>query len=273
MNNHKVIIPFVELIKRSAHYVLFNFSFLVRLLALPVLILAGMQLWARDYNTSVQLVLLFLSSFVGVSCCRRIILNEQSRFSAAMLGYTLRYLLTYLLLSLLLFGPGILVLMGVYVFGGAAQQEQFAALASGKIGMEDAAGILIWPLIAIIVSSVFCARLRIALAASAVGDREVGLKTAFLISRGNTWRLCGGLILLSLPIQILTMLTIRIFSVIPAAGIFAGVVWGFVDVCFKASFDAHAYQYFIYFYHKQIEDAEDSAARNLVEDEIKRRRD
>ena len=58
-----------------------------------------------------------------------------------------------------------------------------------------------------------------------------------------------------------------------AVGIIAGAALSLVDICLKASFDAHAYQYFTYFYHKRTEDEEAMAARTLVEEEIKHRRD
>lgn len=280
MNNPKIVIPFWEVIKRSFNYVFLNFSSVSRLIAVPFLVMAGGQMLFKSQGMLLQLVLLLLTAFVGVSWSRLVILNEQPRFSKVLVGCIFRYLLNYLGIALLLLCPGILVLMGMYVFGDAAQQEQFALLAAGKGSLEGSARILIWPLVTVIVSSLICARLRLSLAAAAVEDREIGLINAFRISRGNTWRIYGGLIIIGLPVQILYVLVVQMVVVMPqgnqffsAVGIIAGAALSLVDICLKASFDAHAYQYFTYFYHKRTEDEEAMAARTLVEEEIKHRRD
>ena len=77
MNNPKIVIPFWEVIKRSFNYVLLNSSSVVRLIAIPVLVMAGGQMLFKSQGMLLQLVLLFLTAFVGVSWSRLVILNEQ----------------------------------------------------------------------------------------------------------------------------------------------------------------------------------------------------
>ena len=172
MNNPKIVIPFWEVIKRSFSYGSIKCASVSRLIAVPVVVMAGGQMRFKAQGMLLQLVLLLLTAFVGVSWSRLVILNEQPRFSKVLVGCIFRYLLNYLGIALLLLCPGILVLMGMYVFGDAAQQEQFALLAAGKGSLEGSARLLILPLVTGIVSSLICARLRLSLAAAAGENRE-----------------------------------------------------------------------------------------------------
>lgn len=80
MNNPKIVIPFWEVIKRSFNYVFLNFSSVSRLIAVPFLVMAGGQMLFKSQGMLLQLVLLLLTAFVGVSWSRLVILNEQPPF-------------------------------------------------------------------------------------------------------------------------------------------------------------------------------------------------
>ena len=105
------------------------------------------------------------------------------------------------------------------------------------------------------------------------------MRQSFLLTEGNTWRIFGGLLITGLPAQIMYIVLMQISVILPPSNLavlsvlFLSAIVSGLDICIKASFDAHMYQYFAYFYHKQIEDAEAAAATNLVEEKIKHRRD
>ena len=278
MNNSKILIPFWELIRRSMSYVLFNYTTLLRMIFVPVLLMFSTQILLKQ-NILSQFVTLVLMSYLGVACCRKIVLNEHSRLNSEYFRYMLTYLLRYLGITLLIIIPGIIVLVVTYSSSDEATKIAVIDIVSGRSSIETGINVLFWPLIATFVSAVYCARLRISLAGAAVNDQDIDIRQSFMLTAGNTWRIFGGLFIMGLPIQIMYIVLMQVSAILPQSNVVILVMLllsaflSGIDICVKASFDAHTYQYFAYFYHKQIEDAEAAAAKTLVEEEIKRRRD
>ena len=278
MNNSPITIPFVELIRRSLSYVVYNFSVLFKMMLVPVLLMFVVQLLLKQ-NLISQFVILILMSYLGVGCCRKIVLNEAPVLSAEYFRNMLIYLLRYMGITLLMLIPGMIVLGVVYSSGEDATRAAVIEILAGRSNLETGINVLFWPLIAILIAGIYCARLRISLAGAAVNDQDIDMRQSFLLTEGNTWRIFGGLLITGLPAQIMYIVLMQISVILPPSNLavlsvlFLSAIVSGLDICIKASFDAHMYQYFAYFYHKQIEDAEAAAATNLVEEKIKHRRD
>ena len=278
MNNSRIIIPFWELIRRSLSYVVFNYTILLRLMIIPVLLMFSLQLLLKQ-NVISQFVILIVMSYLGVGCCRRVVLNEAPELTSEYFRNMLIYLLRYMGITLLMIIPGIIVLGIIYSSGDDSTRSAVVDVWGGRSNLETGINVLFWPLMAILVAAVYCARLRISLAGAAVNDQDIDIRQSFVLTEGNTWRIFGGMLITGLPVQIMYIILMQISAILPQSNVMILVILlvsaflSGIDICIKASYDAHMYQYFAYFYHKQIEDAEAAAATNLVEDEIKRRRD
>ena len=279
MNNSKIIIPFGELVNRSLSYVMYNFAVLFKMMIVPVLLMFAVQLLLPKLGISL-FVMMIISSYIGVACCRKIVLNESPVLSADYFRYMLVYLLRYLGISLLIFSVGSIFLGIVYLFGDEVAKTTVIGILQGKApGLDASITIYFYLLIALLVAAFYSVRLRLSLASAAVNDQDINMLQAFQISKGNTWRLFGGFILANIPVLVIYFILLKLAMYLPdnllwgLVFAFLGTIANGIDICIKASFDAHVYQYFAYFYHKQIEDAEAAAAKQLVEEEIKRRRD
>lgn len=278
MNNSKIIIPFGELVNRSLSYVVYNYAILFKMMIVPVLLMFAVQLLLPKLGLSMFIVMI-ISSYLGVACCRKIVLNEEPVLSADYFRYMLVYLLRYLGISLLIFSVGSIFLGIVYLFGDEIAKTTVIGILKGKApGLDASITIYFYLLIALLVAAFYSVRLRLSLASAAVNDQDINMLQAFQISKGNTWRLFGGFILANIPVLVIYFILLKLAMYLPdnllwgLVFAFLGTIANGIDICIKASFDAHVYQYFAYFYHKQIEDAEAAAAKQLVEEEIKRRR-
>ena len=279
MNNSKIIIPFGELVNRSLSYVVYNYAILFKMMIVPVLLMFAVQLLLPKLGISL-FVMMIISSYIGVACCRKIVLNEAPVLSADYFRYMLVYLLRYLGISLLIFSVGSIFLGIVYLFGDEVAKTTVIGILQGKApGLDASITIYFYLLIALLVAAFYSVRLRLSLASAAVNDQDINMLQAFQISKGNTWRLFGGFILANIPVLVIYFILLKLAMYLPdnllwgLVFAFLGTIANGIDICIKSSYDAHVYQYFAYFYHKQIEDAEAAAAKQLVEEEIKRRRD
>ena len=279
MNNSKIIIPFGELVNRSLSYVMYNFAVLFKMMIVPVLLMFAVQLLLPKLGISL-FVMMIISSYIGVACCRKIVLNEAPVLSADYFRYMLVYMLRYIGISLFIIATGSILLSVVYLFGDeAAKTTIIAVLKNQSPSLEVSINIYLYLLIAFFVAVFYSVRLRLSLASAAVNDQNINMLQAFQISKGNTWRLFGGFVLANIPVLVIYFILLKLAMYLPdnllwgLVFAFLGTIANGIDICIKSSYDAHVYQYFAYFYHKQIEDAEAAAAKQLVEEEIKRRRD
>ena len=267
MKNNPIIIPFIELIKRSFSNVLLNIEYFIQLAWLPILILTGLALLEQNIIITLSASSLF-ATFVSVYWCRKIVLNEDVIWNNLKFKQIWNYICKYILFILIFITPAIIITI-IFVsinYTNIKASENVSALYS-------------LPLLATIVISVFCVRLRMALAASAVDDKELGFELAFKLSRQNTARLFFALIIIILPVSIITQM-LGLVTTSFETNIVLRIIWNILfytltmlSATFYASYDAHVYQYFAYFYHKAIEDGEAQEAGSLAEEKIKARRD
>ena len=267
MMNKQIIIPFIELIKRSLSNVLLNNDFIIKTICIPAIILTGVGL--LPINPLIAFLISgLLANFVSVYWCRKIILNEDVAKDNLHLREVWNYLCKYILFILIFLAPIVLLVMVWAILNYATIKTT-----------ESASEVYIITSIVSIIALFFWVRLRMALAATAVGDKELGFRLAFTLSRGNSYRLFFALIAIMLPVWVATQAWSTLYGFC-ASNFILIAIWNLVfyglnmlAAAFYASYDAHVYQYFSYFYRKAIEDGEAQEAGQLVEEKIKARRD
>lgn len=265
--NKQIIIPFIELIKRSWSNVLLNNGYIVKTAFIPAVILSIIAI----LGSNVFVTLIFsglLASFVSVYWCRKIILNEDISKDNLHVREVWNYICKYLLFILIFLTPVIFTVTILAMLNYTAIKTS-----------ENATGVYALAFLVSIITSFFCVRLRMALAATAVGDEELGFKLAFAISKENTTRLFFALIAVIIPVSIASQIWASLYGFFESNFVLIAI-WNMVfyglnmlTAAFYASYDAHVYQYFTYFYRKAIEDGEAQEAGELIEDEIKARRE
>jgi hypothetical protein len=143
--------------------------------------------------------LLFMAAGISIAVAwhRRVILGEQTRFSAsnAVTGSFWRYIGVGILIGLVAIIPMVLGLLVVTVF--------LIPLSSHAIPGSQHMGIIV--LIALVILFVYLMsitvmlRLCLLLPARAVGDLSVTFKQAWRRLRGNTWRIFWGILACTVP--------------------------------------------------------------------------
>jgi len=265
--NKTIIIPFIELIKRSWGNVLLNNEYIIKTTCIPAIILAIIALLVPN-----QLIVLLLSgllsNFVSVYWCRKIILNEDISKDNLHIREIWNYICKYIMFMLVFSIPVIIATIVLVILN-------YATIKSA----EELSGIYALAFVVMIVTVFFCVRLRMALAATAVGDKELGFRLAFNLSKGNSFRLFFAFIAVILPVGICSHFWAILYNFF-ADNFILIAIWNIIfyglnmlTAAFYASYDAHVYQYFSYFYRKAIEDGEAQEAGKMIEEEIKSRRD
>lgn len=267
MTDKLITIPFLELIKRSFNNVLLNSEYFVKIALIPVL---GLSLIAM-LNLNPLITMLFSgvgAIFISVYWCRKIILNENVNKDNLYLKQIWNYMCKYMIFILIFLAPAIIIT-------AISVALNYVAIKTA----ENAYILYTIPVLATLVVSFFCVRLRMALAAVAVDDQELGFKLAFKLSQGNTTRLFFAIIIVIMPVSITLQIIASLYGFFEG-NIILQFIWNLLfyglnmlSAAFYASYDAHVYQYFSYFYHKAIEDFEAREAGELIEEKIKARRE
>ncbi len=279
MNNIKI--PVWELFRRSFGYVLLNISYFCKLATIPALIVALTRIFANNSSALIfsMIVSFVFSSFVAVWWNRLIILNETCSLQNLKLSVLGKYIIKYILFIVILIAPAFMSTLVLVVINMEDMHTLANSISAQNVISQENIDLLTIPMVIMIVCSVLCVRLRIALAATAVEDKEINFVMAWNITKGNSIRLFVALLGVSLPIMLLSHILLYALSMVGASIVGAllyFVASSFLTMlleCFYASYDAHAYQYFVYFYRKEIEDNEAKEAGELVEKEIKARRE
>ena len=251
-------LPFWECLRRSFFCVFKNFNALIKIASVWSLLLlyeifAGFPSLCglkeggcpgeRLQNISVVMVSL-ASVAVAVAFSRLIILREQPRPFAFSFG---RRELKYLACSLLLF---LLIIVPAVIFMGV-----FAGILD-RLGINLPVFSLALSLIPLI-TGIICARFFIVLPAVAVDDRDLTLKRAFVLTKGNANKIFWGQALLMLPVIISVTLLTKLYGALNLSGFGTDLAMAFLllglsffDAALKASYFSHVYQYFVYFWRR-----------------------
>lgn len=267
MNKENIIIlPWQECLSRSFGYFLVNLKTVFSIIILGVLIagyeaVAGTPLFCSLTQTEnctatqgayigvVALTTLF-SVYVMVAFARFIILKDTPRpFALRFGGREIKVLGYQLLIDVI---PG--VIFGQIIGIMAAHINIYQDVMSKQI--------FLLVLVAILIAMIMLSRLSLVLSAAAVDNENMTLKKSFEVTRGNSNKIFWGNIVITLPIIVL-MTVLGFVSNIAADSlvlrlIFSGIflILIFLNVAVKMSFNAHLYQYFVYFDNKRTEDAE-----------------
>ena len=220
----QIKLPFWECLRRSFFYAFVNFDAFVKI-------------------ASVWFLILLYEIFAGFpSLCG---LKESGcpvrPFAFSFGRRELKYLAYSLLLFLLIIVPSVMV-MGIV----AGILERIGANLPGV-----SLALSVVPLIAGIV----CARFFIVLPAVAVDDRELTMKRAFALTRGNANKIFWGQALMMLPVVITVTLLTMLYGALNLSGFLVDLIMAFLllglsffDAALKASYFSHVYQYFVYFW-------------------------
>ena len=71
------------------------------------------------------------------------------------------------------------------------------------------------PILIAIITSIFCIRLRMSLASTAVGDNEISFALAWKLTRGNTFNLLIALFMMVIPLIFVSQIVVMALQVLP----------------------------------------------------------
>ena len=186
---------------------------------------------------AVLMIVYFLAIYsIAVGWHRTLLLGEQAgwinfrvgRREVGYLGYTL-------LVALLAAFP---MLIGFLIVGALTS---FSADSRERLGL----GFIAVTAVGVVVMLLLMGRLQLVLPGTAVGDRRVGIRQSFDLTRGNSWRVLGGFLLIALiqvvPNVLSTLANPEIIDLGPMIGlvlnvvsIAIGIFLGFVAVSYMS---------------------------------------
>lgn len=257
----QIKLPLWECLRRSFSYVLANFDAFVKIASVWFLVLiyeavagfpslCGIREGACPSESlqNLSVVVISLASIaIAVGFCRHIILKEKVNYLHFSFG---RRELKYLAYSLFLFL--LIIIPSALIIGILANILKY-------VGVNIPGTSVIFILLPIIIA-VICARFFIILPAIAVDDKDISLKVAFALTKGNANKIFWGQALMMLPVIIILTILSSLYDAMGLGGfvadfIMAALVLGFsfLDTALKAAYFSHIYQYFVYFW-KHSED-------------------
>ncbi len=255
MNNNQIIkFPLGEVLKRSFYLVFVRgkdffkaASFWYWLVLVEVLLgyptlAEGLDIRANMIKVASALLVSIAGAGIGTEVCRGIIAkdNEFGLFKPAFNERSLRYW-GYNLLIGLMFVLSLFVCLSILLPGGrylpTAVLTILVLLFSFGIGAV-------------------CFRFYLVLPAQAINDKTMTLKHSWLLTKGNTLKLLAGIITISIPGVVLSVLLGNFSRMIP--GFDESNLWrivftllalsvSFLDAVLKASFLSHVYQYLTFY--------------------------
>ncbi len=251
----KINLPFWETLRRSFMYVIFNGDAFLKVSLIGIVILvyeafSGFPMMCSldpqsCSQNSMQLVSNLLTFFVSVAViinyCQIVVLkNKPDYISLEFLHRLSKYILVLLILS---FSIVIIAVSASLIFRLIGVFESnviyFISVALGL-------------LLAICISPLF-----VYLGAIAVDDKNLTIRQAFALCKGNYNKIFWGQTLLMFPGVILVYTISAIYQLYPTDGYIGKLIYvlllvvvSLFDTCVKGSFFAHIYQYFIFYKNK-----------------------
>lgn len=256
MNNNIIKLPLIETVTRSFMYVIKNITTVSKISSIFLLLwfaemLAGFPFLCSTDNAfcttnishSILAILLYISSaIISISVIRNIILKQEYNFFHISAGFNLvKYIGYQLLIAVMIIIPSTLILM----ISQASQSPDLSIFTKYFLGAA-----FITTLIGL---SIFCFRLYLVFAGSAINDKEMTLGRSYTLTKGNMLSIFAGQVILALPTIILLGI---IFSLYPLSNwgfignsifVLAGLLCTFFDAAIKGSYYSHIYQYFMYY--------------------------
>lgn len=265
---NEINLPFGETIKRSFSFVLNHFEGFVKISLLwgliitafdaiegfPSLCPTGAENCASDNKFSLYILSMFLGGIsVAVSYIKYVIeRKEYTNFFNLQFGKReLRYI--WALLKLIFACIMLSLIIGL-VFGGVATIFGLGTLKQTSMLMG---------MIGFFFVGMFFSRYFLVFPAIAQDNFEITFKKSFRITKGNINSIFWGMVVMSLPITILNIIFASLYYAIGSESWIINCLFSFILVmtsllndALKASFFAHAYQYFLYFEQKAAQEVQ-----------------
>lgn len=280
MNNEKEIrLPLGETVKRSFLYFIFNFRVAVTVTAFwfSILIVEAFtgtpgvcSLRAKGCEENnyqfLSLVLMAISTVsIFVAYSRAVILKEEYRLFHMRFGLRELKIIGYRLLVnavpfLALFVLAALVFALIRMLPAPEMVKTFTLIAT--------VGFVLTAVFVLIELS----RISLLFSAIAIDNPNIRVAKSWEITRGNANKIFWGGIVMGLPSVVILVVLAAVYNLVTISFtgddnlwvnlIFAALLLAsnFLTTCLNASYYSHVYQYFVYFYNKNIEDAEARAA-------------
>lgn len=247
-------LPFFETIKRSFMYVMKHFDVAIKISSIWFLLLVfemftgfgsacvlSDQTCESGWKQNVSSIVFSIANIAIITAyIKNIILKTAPKYGQLVIGkIELKYFAFSILFLLMIVIPASLTIVLISFFSGAN---------------ESSSAFYLLFLAVILAFCILMARLYLKFPAIAVGNADLAIKKAFLITKGNAIKLFFGQFVLMLPVVILYFAVTILFATFALDGIVAKFCFVFVlmclsflDACLKGSYYAHVYQYFMHF--------------------------
>lgn len=263
MTKPKIIkLPFIETLSRSFMYTLCSPKLFLQIAALGLAVLVIEMLGGFPvlcslgegkcqegaWQTTSSLAILLVSVAMIINYCRAVILKADIDFIS--LGFwkrSVKYILATLLLGLAI----ILPLMGFGIVYGMISYASGTEEPFGGIGY-------IVMFVVLVAWCIYLAPAFLIFAAITVDDKTITVAEAYRLTKGNFNKIFWGQSIMMIPGAILLYVLALIYNIIGADMYITDLLFtilvlalSFLDSCFKASFFAHVYQYFVFYKNKK----------------------
>ncbi len=253
---NKINLPFGETIKRSFLYTVLNGKLLAKMLAFGLVLLAY-EIWSGFINLqalaaetaesanswqvlSGNLLYMLVSVAVMVNYCRFIVLKAPVDFGS------LAFFKRVAILMLAMF---------VFIFSISVPLTILFSLAQAL-----ASSVLYLLVVVLGITFVIClSPMYLYFTGLAVEDKNITLKEAFSLTKGNYNKIFWGAILMRLPCLLATLglgvwCNVALPEIYVSKLIFSVVfiTLSLLDTCFAASYFSHVYQYFTFFKKEKL---------------------
>lgn len=257
---NNINLPMFETVYRSFTCVLKNFKPFLKICSffivlwfielatnLPSLCSADEAYCRTDSIGKIMTFIHYLAAtIVSVSVIRFIILKENTSWFHVRFGKNnIKFIAYNILIALMIIIPSALMIM----IGGAAKYSGSSLIATkffASLGILTFIGLCI-----------YCFRLCLVYAGSAIYDKSMTLSKSHTLTSGNMFKIFFGQVLLVIPTIILVTIVYKVYTLTEwnytgkSIFVLIGILLSFFDSAVKASYYSHMYQYFIYFSNKK----------------------
>lgn len=258
----EIKLPLKEALKRSFYFAFNHIDTFLKISLLWGLIIAGTDALegfpslcsAGDENCMAQkggnlYILIMFFAGVSISVSYIVYVIERTEFSRFFNLFWAKKNFKYIWTMIKLIFAGIIISFMVGLLFGLI----FHALGLGSVKQVS----LVVSLISFFFVGMFLSRYALVFPAIALENKEIDFETSYKLTKGNINAIFWGAVAISLPMTLASIVMTTLYFAVGSENwlinflfSFALVMISLFNEALKASFLAHIYQYFIYFYNQ-----------------------
>lgn len=258
----EIKLPFGEAVKRSFNFAFNHIDTFFKISLLWGLIIAGTDAFegfpslcmAGDENCIAQrggnlYILIMFFAGISISVSYIVYVIERTKFCRYFNLFWAKKNFKYIWAMIKLLFAGVLIAVLIGLLLGII----FRAMGAGDVRKVS----FLFSMISFFFIGMFLTRYMLVFPAIALENKEINFETSYKLTKGNINAIFWGTIVISLPMTFAGVIITSLYFALSTENWIINFVFSFVLIminlfneAIKASFFAHVYQYFIYFYNR-----------------------